>query len=127
MLILYVNGLCVQNSNVQILSLEHELFPHKIIKYCVPNNQVSHLGRAPQGGSMAVCSLCVAVAPPGLLTCLCGPHKELDTDRVQVPLCRAAVGLHVHEGWGQQLCSTQGEQGGGAHPFLHTGMGIIVD
>ena len=127
MLILYVNGLCVQNSNVQILSLEHELFPHKIIKYCVPNNQVSHLGRAPQGGSMAVCSLCVAVAVPGLLTCLCGPHKELDTDRVQVPLCRAAVGLHVHEGWGQQLCSTHGEHGGGAHPFLHTGMGIIVD
>lgn len=74
------------------------------------------LGRAPQGGSMAVCSLYVVVAPPSLLTCLCWPHKELDTGGSS-PLCRAAVGLHFHEGWGQQLCSTQGEQRGGHTHF----------
>lgn len=32
--------------NVQILSLEHELFLHKIIIYCVSNNQASRVHQA---------------------------------------------------------------------------------
>lgn len=107
---------------MQILSLEHEIFPHKVIIYCVPHNQVCciHQARWRKHGQW-VCSLCVVVAPPGLQVCLCWSHEELATGRVQVPLCKATVGLRAGNS-----STTQGEQSEATPPF-HAEMGLVID
>lgn len=84
---------------MQILSLKHDLFPHKMIIYCLPNNQVSLytrqdgeccLGPATLRRKHGQCSACMwwwhrLVSGP---VCVGHMREELDTYRVQVPLAK---------------------------------------